>query len=203
MEEKKKQGEESKTGTKREKEAENHFRSHDASFIWDIVVTCLSFTLIFSSLCLFSSFDHFIGNMMLIDCLDAELHESLFPFLELHECNQIQIMLLCLGVLVLVFLKNFPALLGKHLRLTEPHFGWEVNRERTVVKINTSHSNLPNTTSLLELTGSYIVIYSTIFPKLHSLMNLQTHCPAGKASVVHYWTLLSTQHHDFTGTLPR
>ena len=162
VEEKKKQGEKSKTGTKREKEAENHFRSHDASFIWDIVVTCLSSTLIFS-LCLFSSFDHFIGNMMLIDCLDAELHESLFPFLELHECNQIQVMLLCLGVPVLVFLKNFPALLGKHLRLTEPHFGWEVNRERTVVKINTSHSNLPNTTSLLELTGSYINFLLYIF----------------------------------------
>ena len=48
---------------------------------------------------------------------------------------------------VLVFLENFPALLRKHLRLTEPDFGWEVNRERTVAKINTSHSNLPNNTS--------------------------------------------------------
>ena len=97
MEEKKKQGEKSKTGTKREKETENHFRSHIASFIWDIVVTCLSSILMFS-LCLFSSIDHFIGNLILIGCLDAELHESLFPLLELHECNQIQIMLLCLGI---------------------------------------------------------------------------------------------------------
>ena len=60
VEENKKQGEKSKTGTKREKEAENHFRSHDASFIWDIVVTCLSSILLFS-LCFSSSFDHFLG----------------------------------------------------------------------------------------------------------------------------------------------
>ena len=94
VEEEKKQGKKSKTGTKREKETENHFRSHDASFIWDIALSCLSSILMFS-FCLFSSFDHFIGNPMMINCLDVELHESLFALLKLRKRNQIQIMLLC------------------------------------------------------------------------------------------------------------
>ena len=37
MEEKKEQGKEAETGTKREKETENHFRSHDDFFMWDNV----------------------------------------------------------------------------------------------------------------------------------------------------------------------
>ena len=56
--EKKEQGKKAQTGTKGEKETENHFRSH-ASFMWDIFVSCPFFCLHHASL-------HFLRNLMLI-----------------------------------------------------------------------------------------------------------------------------------------
>ena len=108
-------------------------------------------------------------------------------------------MLPFLGVPLPVFLQNFPASLRKHLRLTEPHFGWEVNRERTVAKINTFlkpptsfiSTNFMEHNFLLYYDSSNIVFnWITLFlvSYIHWLLQRLPHW----YYVVYHWTLLST-----------
>ena len=113
------------------------------------------------------------------------------------------------------------ALLRKHLRLTEPHFVWEVNRERSVAKINISHSNIPLPSFedpkysiirffflnlFLDLEQLWILKYSIRSHLMvywsQSMISQQTHTSDDdRPTSVYFWThLINTSINDVTCT---